>query len=146
MSTISAARQVPVPETHNVVIAYILWAFGFFGAHRFYVGRPITGTIWALTLGVFLIGWLIDLVLIPRMVQQAQRRYVAGPYDYNITWLLHSCFLIGVFGLHRFYLRKWITGILWLLTGGLFFLGFFYDWWTLNGQVSEANRQSRYAS
>lgn len=146
MSMPSAAPQVPVQETHSVIIAYVLWAFGFFGAHRFYVGRPITGTIWAATLGLLFVGWLVDLVLIPGMVQQAQRRYVSGPYDYNIAWLLHSCFLLGIFGLHRFYLRKWLTGILWLLTGGLLLIGFFYDWWTLNGQVSGANQDRLYAS
>jgi hypothetical protein len=34
---------------------------------------------------------------------------------------------------------KVITGIIWLLTGGLFFVGWLYDLWTLNDQVSEIN-------
>lgn len=32
-------------NTHSVLIGYILWIFGFMGSHRFYYGRPITGTI-----------------------------------------------------------------------------------------------------
>jgi TM2 domain-containing membrane protein YozV len=48
-----------------------------------------------------------------------------------------------VFGLHRFYLRKWVTGIVWLLTGGLFLVGWLYDFWTLNGQIDEINRDGR---
>ena len=34
---------------------------------------------------------------------------------------------------------KWGTGILWLLTGGVFGIGWVYDFWTLNGQISDAN-------
>ena len=126
-------------STHSAVVGYVLWFFGFFGAHRFYFGKPITGLIYVLTFGLFFVGWIIDLILIPSMAEQARQRNVPGEYDHNIAWLLHSFFLLGLLGLHRFYLGKWITGILWLLTGGLFGIGFIYDWFTLNEQVNEAN-------
>ena len=126
-------------DTHSKAIGYIVWIFGFMGAHRFYYGRQITGTIWFFTLGLFFIGWIIDLFLIPSMDRDADRRYVAGPTDYNIAWILLT--FLGVFGIHRFYMGKWITGIIWLLTVGLFGFGLLYDLWTLNGQVSERNRQ-----
>ena len=126
-------------DTHSKAIGYILWIFGFMGAHRFYYGRQITGTIWFFTLGLFFIGWIIDLFLIPAMDRDADRRYVAGPIDYNITWILLT--FLGIFGIHRFYMGKWVTGIIWLLTGGLVGFGVLYDLWTLNGQVSERNRQ-----
>ena len=51
--------------THSVSIGYILWIFGFTGSHRFYYGKPISGSIWFLTLGLLGIGWLIDVFLIP---------------------------------------------------------------------------------
>jgi len=38
-------------NTHSTLIGYVLWIFGFMGAHRFYFGKPITGTIWFFTLG-----------------------------------------------------------------------------------------------
>jgi TM2 domain-containing membrane protein YozV len=57
--------------------------------------------------------------------------------DYNIAWILLT--FLGLLGIHRFYLGKWPTGILYLLTGGLFGIGYIYDYWTLNTQISEIN-------
>lgn len=128
-------------NTHSTVLGYILWIFGFTGAHRFYYGRPITGTLWFFTFGFFLIGWLIDLFLIPSMDREADLKYTPGPLDYSTAWLL--LVFLGFFGAHRFYMRKWLTGILWLFTGGFFLLGYLYDLWTLNGQVSECHSSSR---
>jgi hypothetical protein len=31
--------------------------------------------------------------------------------------------------------------LIWLFTGGLFLVGYLYDYWTLNGQIDEINRQ-----
>jgi TM2 domain-containing membrane protein YozV len=132
MATVAASN------THSMMIGYLLWIFGFTGAHRFYYGRPITGTIWFFTLGLLGIGWIIDLVLIPGMDRAADRRYVPGPYDYTITWILLT--FLGIFGVHRFYLGKWISGLVWFFTGGLFLLGVLYDLWTLNEQVDDRNR------
>lgn len=124
-------------DTHSKIIGYLLWIFGFTGAHRFYYGKPISGTIWFFTAGLFLIGWFVDLFLIPGMDRQADRRFKAGPVDYSVAWLLLT--FLGVFGAHRFYLGKWGTGLLYLLTLGLLGIGLLYDLWTLNSQVSEAN-------
>ncbi|MBQ0797160.1 TM2 domain-containing protein [Zhongshania sp.] len=124
-------------DTHSKVVAYILWIFGFMGAHRFYYGRPISGTIYFFTLGLFLIGWFVDLFLIPSMDRTADANYASGTTSYNLAWILLT--FLGVFGLHRFYLGKWLTGILYLLTGGLFLLGVIYDYWTLNQQINDKN-------
>ncbi|MDY6922018.1 MAG: TM2 domain-containing protein, partial [Pseudomonadota bacterium] len=120
-------------NTHSKLIGYILWLFGFTGSHRFYYGKPVTGTIWFFTFGLFLIGWIIDLFLIPGMDDRADAKYTAGRVDYTVCWILLT--FLGVFGVHRFYQGKWITGLIYLLTGGLFLIGYLYDYWTLNGQI-----------
>lgn len=124
-------------DTHSKTIGYILWIFGFTGAHRFYYGRPVSGTIYFFTLGLLFIGWIIDLFLIPGMDRDADIRFQDGLLDYNIAWILLTFF--GILGIHRFYMRKWITGILYFLTGGLFLVGYVYDYWTLNRQIDEIN-------
>jgi TM2 domain-containing membrane protein YozV len=128
-----------VNDTHSKTIGYILWIFGFTGAHRFYYGKPITGTIWFFTLGLLGIGWLIDVFLIPSMDRQADLRFRAGPYNYTIAWILLT--FLGFFGVHRMYMGKWGTGILYLFTIGLLSLGYLYDFWTLNSQVSLKNAE-----
>ncbi len=130
--------MAPPDDTHSKIIGYILWIFGFMGAHRFYFGRPISGTIYFFTLGIFLIGWIVDLFLIPGMDRAADIRYSSGNKDYTVSWILLT--FLGIFGIHRFYLGKWVTGLIWLLTGGLCLFGLLYDLWTLNGQVDEVNR------
>ena len=125
------------PDTHSKVVGYLLWIFGFTGSHRFYFGKPISGTLWLFTCGLFLIGWIVDLFLIPSMDRQADHRFVAGPINYSVAWILLT--FLGFFGIHRFYMGKWGTGLLYLLTVGLFGFGILYDFWTLNGQISERN-------
>lgn len=125
-------------NTHSKFIGYLLWIFGFTGSHRFYFGKKITGTIWLFTGGLFLIGWLVDVFLIPSMDREADRRYVAGGISYDVAWILLT--FTGIFGLHRMYQGKWISGILYLLTVGILGCGVVYDFLTLNEQVSEINQ------
>ena len=55
---------------------YLLWSLGLFGVcglQRFYARKPLSGTLWLLTFGLCGIGQLLDLVLLPDMVRQANQ-------------------------------------------------------------------------
>ena len=55
----------------SAIVAYAFWLLGlvgFCGLHRFYAGKFWTGLLWLLTLGLFGVGQIIDLVLIPGMI------------------------------------------------------------------------------
>jgi TM2 domain-containing membrane protein YozV len=56
-----------------------------------------------------------------------------------LLWLL--CFL-GLCGIHRFYAGKPISGLIWLFTGGLLFIGQFIDLFLIPGMVDQANRRA----
>lgn len=49
----------------NKIVALLLCIFlGYFGAHKFYVGKVGMGILYLFTMGFFGIGWLIDVILI----------------------------------------------------------------------------------
>jgi TM2 domain-containing membrane protein YozV len=90
MDRVSAQYDI---EKKSLVAAYVLWFFlGYVGAHRFYLGRPLSGLIMLALSGVtllltlvsfgflgFLWGavglwWLIDALLIPGMAAGSNAR------------------------------------------------------------------------
>ena len=135
------ASDETMNDTHSLLVGYLLWIFGFLGAHRFYFGRPVSGTVYLFTFGLFGIGWFVDLFLMPSLERQADSSYAVGAINYTVTWVL--LVFLGPLGLHRFYLGKPWTGLLFLLTCGIFLIGVIYDWWTVNEQISKENMYDR---
>lgn len=61
----------PIPQPKSLVLAYTLWLLlGLLGFHRFYLGHHLLGILYALTLGLAGIGWLVDLFLLPSAVRE----------------------------------------------------------------------------
>ncbi len=64
------------PERRSVALSYLFWCLGLVGIcglQRFYNRKPLSGLLWLFTLGFCFIGQLIDLLLIPEMVEQANQ-------------------------------------------------------------------------
>ncbi len=47
---------------------------------------------------------------------------------------------IGLAGLHWLYMGRWISGIIWLVTFGLCFVGQFIDLFMMNRMIEDSNR------
>lgn len=67
-----------------------------------------------------------------------------GMYKDGIGYGLWCLMFFGLGGVHRLYLGKYGTGILWLLTFGLFGIGQFVDLIRMKGLVKEANVREGY--
>ena len=77
------SRRPLAPERRNLAFAYGLWALGLVGVcglHRFYNRKPLSGSLWLVTFGFCFLGQLVDLWLMPELVDQANGRLLLpGP-------------------------------------------------------------------
>lgn len=66
-------EQRAANEKKSAGAAYLLWFFlGWISAHRFYLGKPVTAILQIISY-FFVIGfvwWLLDLILIPAIIDQ----------------------------------------------------------------------------
>ncbi len=58
----------------SVGMAYVLWMFGF---HRFYLGRPVSGLLYLMTCGGIGLWGLLDLLLIPGIVNEENAAFAS---------------------------------------------------------------------
>jgi TM2 domain-containing membrane protein YozV len=68
-------------ERRSVALSYGLWCLalvGICGIHRFYNRKPLSGLLWLLTFGLCGLGQLVDLLLIPELVEGANRSLRPG--------------------------------------------------------------------
>lgn len=95
------ARHSAVETMHKKSTTYVLWLFCLFGMggiHRLYNRKIATGLLWLFTGGLFGIGQLIDLILIPDMVDEynikARMQLGLSPYgvplDQSVPTLLRD--------------------------------------------------------
>lgn len=62
------------PQMKSKPVAFLLWCLcllGICGAHRFYLGKYVSGIVWFLTFGLLCVGQLMDLLLLSGQVDVA---------------------------------------------------------------------------
>ena len=81
-----------MPPQIDSGVAYLLWCMcflGFCGGQRFYTGKVGSGLVYLFTFGLFGFGQLIDLALIPGMVNDRNHvlrgRYLGNPNQQAVT-------------------------------------------------------------
>jgi serine/threonine protein kinase len=62
-----------------------------------------------------------------------------APKSVGIAYILWFCCFFGLAGMHRFYAGRWVTGIIWLCTGGLLMFGQFIDLLLIPGIIRIRN-------
>jgi len=78
--------------------------------------------LWSFLLSILVInaltGIILPIVMAVTVAREGRKSYVTA-YAFLFHW--------GMLGIHRFYLGRYISGIIWLFTGGLFGIGVFFD-------------------
>ncbi|XP_069102878.1 uncharacterized protein [Argopecten irradians] len=127
----------------SATVAYVLaFSLGMFGAHHFYLGRPLFGVAYLLTLGLCGVGYIVDLFRIGSLVEEANdftedlddEVDTKTNVDAYILW-----FPCGILGFHHFYLENYVLGIVYLCTFGVYGLGWIVDFFRIPSLVSIYN-------
>ncbi len=66
---------------------------------------------------------------------------IQKPLDTGTGYILWLACVLGFCGIHRFYAGKWMTGLLWLFTGGLCGIGQLIDLFLMDGLIADGNRR-----
>ena len=69
--------EIDVPKEKSTVVAYVFWflpTIGQLGGHRYYLGKYASAVLYTFTASLFVIGWIVDAFLLPRMTRNTNRK------------------------------------------------------------------------
>ena len=67
-----------LPLKSSTAAWVLFFCLGLVGGHRFYLGKIGTGVLFALTGGVFLVGWVVDLFTLSGQIKQVNAQRLVG--------------------------------------------------------------------
>ena len=124
------------PDEKSLGTAYImaLPPLGIFGAHHYYLDNIKLGLIYTFTLGIFCIGWIVDLFRMPKLVRKAglDKKSIGTSYIMAMP-------PFGLFGAHHYYLGNYFLGIMYTCTLGIFTIGWITDLFRMKDLVKASN-------
>ncbi|XP_059169263.1 uncharacterized protein LOC131951020 [Physella acuta] len=114
----------------NIYTAYLYCITGgFFGIHHWYLNRSPWSVGYQLSLGVFGLGWVLDLIRMPWLVSRANDEIIGKRSPE--TLVLEEAYLLwltlGLLGAHNFYLNRPGWGVLYIFTLGFLGIGWLID-------------------
>lgn len=113
---------------------------GLCGAHHYYLQNYYFGALYTFTLGIFGVGYIADWFRFPILLKRYERtegklkeRYRDDAY---LLW-----FPLGLLGLHHFYLKRPVWGLLYMLTLGFLGVGWLIDVYRIWKLVENCNKE-----
>ena len=118
------------------------------GSHHFYLKRYGWGVAYFLTAGLGGAGWLLDWFRLPHLHRRYKEKLKAKSEGveqedryYHLDDVYACCITLGVFGFHRFYLKEYGWGLIYLFTLGFWGIGWLVDMIRMRDLVARKNRQ-----
>ncbi|XP_070569576.1 uncharacterized protein [Ptychodera flava] len=122
--------------------AYVLGIpLGFLGLHHFYLDRIGFGLLYIFTLGLLGVGWIIDILRMPCLVRDVNRRIQKPDPSKSLCDAYVLWFPFGIIGFHHYYLNRPCWGTLYLFTLGIFGIGWLIDFCRMPFLVKRANKK-----
>jgi len=66
-----ANELIKRPDTTTAYVLWLIGFLGFFGLHRLYMGRWISGILYLFTGGLCFVGHIVDAFMMRRMIEDS---------------------------------------------------------------------------
>lgn len=112
---------------------------GLVGAHHYYLGRYYFGVLYTFTFGIFGVGYIVDWFRFNDLLERSNNDENKNHRQLDDAYLLW--FPFGLVGLHHFYLKRPVWGLLYIFTLGFCGIGWMFDLYRMNELIENCNEE-----